>query len=425
MQQNSKKRWNEVGWGVGASIFIHVAIAVLLFLKLPEWPPEPPKDEAVNVELVPPPEEKPPEKPPEEKKAEAPKPPEKPPEEKPPEQPKPPEPPKQEEKPAPPPPPPPPPEQPKPEEKPPEAPKQEPPKDDQQAEKPADQKGKPQSMPVLRPVFEFGDKDTGPKKSTDGDSSVASAKPAEQPPLDEPKPEPEPPKPADPPKAEEPPKPVEPPEAAEPPKPADPVVAEKPPASKDEPVTPEPPANPVPQDIEVPQVEAAQVNPEKSGPTAPSTDDAKTDFALPTPVPTPPPETKSETKDTPDAAKPDALEKVKTLFSENATGDGVAKTAMGNVPRGARVGQLCSTELREQLRHSEPAYRPELLPAYRLSTGTVLDVRRGAFRAADGWYNLSFRCEVDPGATKVVSFAFDVGDPVPRSEWQSRRLPEN
>jgi hypothetical protein len=91
-----------------------------------------------------------------------------------------------------------------------------------------------------------------------------------------------------------------------------------------------------------------------------------------------------------------------------------------------RVGQLCSTELGEQLKHSSSDYRPQVLPSYRLPRGTVLDVRRRACGSVGGrWYNVSFRCEVDADATKVVSFAFDVGSAVPRSEWKNRGFPED
>jgi hypothetical protein len=54
-----------------------------------------------------------------------------------------------------------------------------------------------------------------------------------------------------------------------------------------------------------------------------------------------------------------------------------------------------------------------------------MDVKRSQFNADGQWYDLSFRCEIDADATKVVSFAFDIGNPVPRSEWRSRGFPEN
>ncbi len=171
MQKIVKKRWGEISWGVAASIALHVAVVAFFLVKLPEQPPEPPKEETVNVDLVPPPEEKKPE--------------EKKPPEKPPELPKIEE--KAEKPPAPPPapPPPPPPPEVKPEEKPPEAPKSEAKND------PSGKDGKGQPIPVLRPVFEFGDKDTGPRKSETGNAAVEAGKPPATPDVrkpEEPKP---------------------------------------------------------------------------------------------------------------------------------------------------------------------------------------------------------------------------------------------
>ena len=127
-----------------------------------------------------------------------------------------------------------------------------------------------------------------------------------------------------------------------------------------------------------------------------------------------------------DAAKAEGAPKLpeaKTLFSQTATGDPIATTAMRDVPRGVRAGRLCVTELREQLLNALPPYFPDLLPSDRLEDGTVIEVPSAAFRANGQWYDLSFRCEVDTDATKVVSFAFRVGDPIPRSEWKRRGLP--
>lgn len=101
----------------------------------------------------------------------------------------------------------------------------------------------------------------------------------------------------------------------------------------------------------------------------------------------------------------------------------VATTAMNDIPRGIRAGELCATELRRQLLVSVPPYLPNLLPTYRLDEGTILQVRKGAFRSRNGWFNLQFRCEIDEAATRVVSFDFNVGAPVPRAEWASRGLP--
>ncbi|MDQ0390692.1 DUF930 domain-containing protein [Labrys monachus] len=120
--------------------------------------------------------------------------------------------------------------------------------------------------------------------------------------------------------------------------------------------------------------------------------------------------------------KPAKLREAKTLFSQSATSDLSAMTAMAQMPRGERAGGLCFTELREQLLHASPPYAPDVLPLLPLKEGTVLDIPGEAFRAGGQWYDLSYRCEVDANATKVVSFAFRVGEPIPRSDWQRRHL---
>ncbi|MER8973634.1 MULTISPECIES: DUF930 domain-containing protein [unclassified Mesorhizobium] len=141
----------------------------------------------------------------------------------------------------------------------------------------------------------------------------------------------------------------------------------------------------------------------------------------PSPGASPPP--KPKPADVAKVQRPLKLQEAKRLFSKSATGDPVATTAMAALPRGERVGQLCATELGGQLLHASPPYFFDSIPKYRLKAGTVMNVASAPFPANGQWYDLSFRCEVDPNATRVVSFAFRVGNPVPRSEWKRRGLP--
>ncbi len=342
------KQRPEFRWGVAVSVLLHVPIVALLIFGLPKIEPKPPEDESVKVELVPPPEEKKPEE----------KPKEKPPEPKPPEQAK------KQPPPAPPPPPPPPPPR---------------PVENKQAEQ-----AKPAApMPSLNPVVEFGDRDSGPKKSPAGNSSQGEVKPATTAPQHGAKPEQAP---------------------AE-------VSAEKP-------QTETPPARPVPDDVQLPEVATADVSPERNAPLAEATGEAKTDIQVVKPPERKPPET------TKTDAEKDDLVKAKTLFSQSADDDPVAKIAMNGVPRRKRVAQLCRSELQQQLIHASPSFQPIIVPSQGLSQGTVLDLR-AAFRTAEGWYDVHFRCEVDDDAMKVVSFAFDVSGEIPRSQWKRRGLPDN
>ena len=68
------------------------------------------------------------------------------------------------------------------------------------------------------------------------------------------------------------------------------------------------------------------------------------------------------------------LEAAKRLYSQAATGDPIATTAMADVPRGVRAGRLCVTELREQLLHALPPFFPDLLPFQGLDDGEVIEV---------------------------------------------------
>lgn len=293
MQEDERdQRWLS-GFALPVSVGLHLVVAALLIFGLPHALQKPEKDQAVSVDLVPPP--APPEKP----KSEPPAP---------------------------------------------QAKAEEPPEKKAEASPPTNQTPAPQP-PVsrLRPVFQFGEKDAGPRKSAEGNSAQ-----------DEPKPVPKQPEPEDP--------------------------------------------------------------TEQDASAAP---DNETVLSLPDAAATPTPRPAK----VPDARNPTRLKEAKTLFSRSATGDALATTAMGDLPRSVRGGTLCVTELREQLLRTSPPYFADLLPSYPLKTGTVIDVPKAAFRAGGQWQDLSYRCEVDEDATKVVSFAFRVGEPIPRSEWKKRGLP--
>jgi hypothetical protein len=299
------------GWAFITSGVLHALIAAALLLKLPETKPEPPKDEAVKVDIVP---EKEAPKQPEQKAAEQPPPPLPPP----------------------------------------------PPQQEAKTEQPSNV-----PVPTLRPVFEFGQKDQGPAQQ---DGSAAEGEKDATDELADKKP--------DAPKAEEP-----------------KAVTEE--AAK------EPPKDDLPG---VPDILKALEQQE-----------AASAAAAGKPV--------EEKAATPKPAEASELKKARKIYSDAADGGLAAVTAMGDMPRGARIGQLCATELSEQLSHAPQRYNPLRVPAYMLRYGNVLDVSRAAFQTPSDWYDVSFRCEVDEGGLKVLSFAFKVGGRVPKSEWQARKIP--
>ncbi|MCA1442622.1 DUF930 domain-containing protein [Ensifer sp. IC4062] len=181
-----------------------------------------------------------------------------------------------------------------------------------------------------------------------------------------------------------------------------------------------PEAKPAPPVLATPQPDAA-------------TQKGETEAASLENVPVParrPPET-AEKQQSPEAAgakvelKSDELVMAKELFSPNALSNPRIKQALGKLPVKARIAQICSIEALEQIRNQRPGAFPDMLArAGTISTSAVTAIG-SAYRSKANWYNVDFKCEVDPDATTVVSFSFAIGGAVPKSEWNARQLPLN
>jgi len=362
MKGETVERRRTLMWALPASLILHALIAAFLIYGLPTFPEQPPEEQPVNVALVPPPE------PPKPKPAPAPPPP-------------------------------------KPEaQKPPE----------QKVEKPAPEK--PSTIDVLKPVFQFGDKDTGPRKSLDGGSAQDNASSKDNDPKPTPKdaeskpaPAADPAKPAEPAKPDE--KPVTDAKETEPAQEKPAEDTSKPEADKQEAGAPE-------ADKQGSAAEMALATPGDEGEIElPAS--AQAPRARPENVPKSNPAKVAKSgggaagepssKDVAEAASRaySSLPGVRKLFSQGATGDVFATNSMADVPRDQRGARLCASVLEQELRGA--SYSPQLIPSIPLKAGNVLDAPDTAFRTATTWYHLSFRCGVDTDATRVMSFAFRVG----------------
>lgn len=372
-------------WALAASLFLHALIAAFMFFGLPRPDQLPDQQEQpVNVAIVPPPDQP--------KPKPAPKPPEPTPEKK--------------------------------AEKPPEQPVQKP---------PPPQPPKPQDIPVLKRVFQYGDKDTGPQKAPDGGSAPANTS---SPAKDEPAKPPVAPKPApnqaappatpeqqaDSSKAQEKPvtaAPVEKPEQSEEKQATEDTDKQQPEKQEAAPQTTEKQA------AEKPKPLAAEAGnkpapAEKPKPKASKATKFKSARALRAPSGNP---GRSNPADSEVAGSPiySGLPGVRKLYSPGATGNALATSSMENVPRDQRVANLCANVLNQELQSAD--YSPKWLPTIPLKQGNVLNPTQTAFSTTTQWYDLSFRCEVDADATRVLSFNFRVGGLVPPGEWTRRRFP--
>ncbi|MDX8491471.1 DUF930 domain-containing protein [Mesorhizobium sp. VK22B] len=389
-----ERRWN-LAWALPASLILHALIAAFLVYSLPRPAQQSDQEQPVNVALVPPPEQPKPKPPP----APRPKEPnaEKPPEPK--------------------------------AEKPPEQKVEKPPL-------PEKQPPKPPPIAVLKPVFQYGDKDTGPRKSLDGggdrDNKPLPAKDNESKPPAVPKPaENQSAAPAD---ADQP---ANQSKADE--KPETAATDAKPTQSEEKQAA---------QDADKQQAEKQQAGAqtaEKQTTVAPTPLGAESDGKVelpaaaekpkPKPVnalkfrPAKIPKSRSRSGGTPGstnaavAGSPtySGLPGVRKLYSQGATGDALATSSMSGVPRDQRVANLCGSVLNQELR--DASYSPKWLPSIPLKVGNVLSPPEAAFSTTTTWYRLGFRCEVDADATRVLSFSFRVGAEIPPGEWARLRLP--
>ena len=374
--ETQDRRWNS-SWALPASLILHALIIALLVNSLPRPSQQPQEEQAVNVALVPPPDQPKPK--PDQPHAPAPSP------------------------------------------KDPTAENSPEPK----VEKPPPpEKQPPKSAPieVLKPVFQFGDKDAGPRKSLDGGSAQDnSPSPAKN---DGSKPT---------------------------------VVAKDPENKSAASSHHEGGQEDAIRDGEKKLTSTQDVDKQESdkqenevrdadkqtapAPTPLATAGSDGEIELPTSAEAPQPRPANAPKSSfAKVSKPESgsargpnstdvaalrdysgLPGVRRLYSQGATGDPMATTSIAGVPRDQRAAKLCASALQQQL--LDASYFPYLVPLVPLKAGNVLDVPDIAFSTRTTWYNLSFRCEVDTDATRVLSFAFDVGTAIPPDEWARLGLP--
>ncbi|RWC58359.1 DUF930 domain-containing protein [Mesorhizobium sp.] len=370
MKSETGERRRHLLWALPASLVLHALIAAFLVYGLPVPPQQPQEEQPVNVALVPPPD-----------------------------QPKP--------KPAPAPPP-------KKAEKPPEPKVEKPP--EQKVEKPPPPEKQAQKSPpieVLKPVFQFGEKDAGPRKSLDG----ASAQDSSPSPTKD--------------------------DASKPP------VVPKPEENKSAELTPdaEKQATSTEEmdkqqaDKQKPEAHDADKQEPEASPTPLAAGEGEIELPMSAEAPKPKPAnapnpgpSKASKSGSRSAGNPSStdvavaksrlysgLPGVRKLYSQGATGDALATTSMAGVPRGKRAAKLCASALQQQL--LDASYFPELIPSVPLKAGNILDAPDVAFRTTTTWYHLGFRCEVDTDATRVLSFNFRVGPVIPPDQWVRLGLP--
>lgn len=141
--------------------------------------------------------------------------------------------------------------------------------------------------------------------------------------------------------------------------------------------------------------------------------------------------------DTPPVAEPESAPQPATqgmvqasrTYSARLLADPRNREAARALPQLAvdeRLVQLCNIEAMEQVRLAGLGHVPEAVVAYAMADlkfgGRTLEADGGAFRSGRHWYNLKYKCSAAANYRDVVSFAYQVGEEIPESEWASHNL---
>lgn len=104
-----------------------------------------------------------------------------------------------------------------------------------------------------------------------------------------------------------------------------------------------------------------------------------------------------------------------------------AREGLAQLDPQERVVQLCNLEAMEQVHRWNADFDPDFLVAYALGgvkiSGETLTAKGAAFRSKRQWWRIAYSCSVTADRNAVAGFAFEVGDAIPRPQWQELGLP--
>jgi hypothetical protein len=91
-----------------------------------------------------------------------------------------------------------------------------------------------------------------------------------------------------------------------------------------------------------------------------------------------------------------------------------------------RLEQICDYEAMQRIGRDAKGFRPDRSQSNAIADtkvdGDMLTAKGAAFRSKGQWYQLSFTCKGAPDHLSVVSFAYQIGDPIPESKWEEYGL---
>jgi len=107
--------------------------------------------------------------------------------------------------------------------------------------------------------------------------------------------------------------------------------------------------------------------------------------------------------------------------------DASIKKQLEKLDPAERLEQSCDTEAMKRIAR-EKEYRPDKVIAYTFGdpamTDDTIKAPGAVFRSKGEWYHLTYNCVTGPEQIDVKSLSFQIGEKVPRDDWQKHYLYE-
>ncbi|WP_094506140.1 DUF930 domain-containing protein [Brucella thiophenivorans] len=102
------------------------------------------------------------------------------------------------------------------------------------------------------------------------------------------------------------------------------------------------------------------------------------------------------------------------------------KAQLEKLDPATRLEQRCDVEAMEQISRDERKFSVDKVLAYAFSdpkaSQNTIRADGAAFRSHDHWYKLAFVCKTDDEHINITSFDYQIGDEVPRNQWDKHYL---
>ncbi|MDN3718727.1 DUF930 domain-containing protein [Roseibium salinum] len=103
-----------------------------------------------------------------------------------------------------------------------------------------------------------------------------------------------------------------------------------------------------------------------------------------------------------------------------------ARVALATLTGADQGEQLCGLEAMEQVRHTQPGFRPTRLAPHALRNsfqkGNLIHAPAAAVRSDRVWYEIAYRCRLDTAHEAVVGFEYALGKRIDRQLWDELGL---